>query len=731
MTLEQPQRNNVIDSNLGNRLLEQMADRLSDLVLGVNLDGSLYYVSPSVEHLLGYTNLVFQRLYNQALEYQELSCNDDQRFSVLQRYLQRQLATLRTVPPEDASQGSGDGLHEVGQDAAASEVLQVSHRDGFRVSLNLQVLPLVGREGVPEGLICIGCDVGTRKHSAEAMALAMKVFENNLTAIYITNAQGVIVQANQAFGRLTGYSLDEVIGESPRLMDVNRYTQSYFQSIHDNLERKDFWEGEIQHRRKDGRVFPAWVAISVLRDHNRKVVNTISYFSDITEKKHSDTVIHRLAYFDSLTGLPNRTLLMDRLKQSVVRAKRAGQQVALLLLDLDHLKQINDRFGHALGDSLLQQVAQRLRDCVRDEDTVARVGGDEFAVVVSGLTDRVQAVTAVARLSEMICHRLGESFSIGAEQVDIGACVGIAFYPADGSEADTLLRNSDTALYHAKTIEGRSYRFYNKDMNAKAEARAQLEREFRQALKMQAKAPQFELVYQPILGAGDGKTHAVEALVRWQHPEHGMLLPQDFLHIAESTGLIRMLGDWVLRQACGQWLLWRDQGVPVGRVAVNVSRGQFEGGHLLCSLRDIMQAYAIPAGVLELELTEETLACQRLRIAETLDEFRRLGVSVSLDDFGTGYSSVQQMKRLPVDNLKVSRSFMEALPANEDQCAIRAIVALAKNLGLKVIAEGVETPMQLEFVQQLDCDEVQGYFLSRPLPAQELFAAGDVMGQAI
>ncbi|WP_439135900.1 putative bifunctional diguanylate cyclase/phosphodiesterase, partial [Pseudomaricurvus sp.] len=302
-----------------------------------------------------------------------------------------------------------------------------------------------------------------------------------------------------------------------------------------------------------------------------------------------------------------------------------------------------------------------------------------------------------------------------------------------------LLRNSDTALYHAKNIShakaaghaknvsGRRYQFYNKAMNARAEARAQLEREFRQALKLQSKEPQFELVYQPILGAEDGTTHAVEALVRWQHPERGMLLPQDFLHIAESTGLIRGLGDWVLRQACSQWLLWRDQGVPVGRVAVNVSREQFEGGHLLCSLRDIVQAYAIPAGVLELELTEETLACHRLRISEALEEIRRLGVSVSLDDFGTGYSSVQQMKRLPVDNLKVSRSFMEALPANEDRCAVRAIVALAKNLGFKVIAEGIETPMQLEFVQQLECDEVQGYLLSRPVSARDMMGVANTL----
>ncbi|WP_439136225.1 diguanylate cyclase domain-containing protein, partial [Pseudomaricurvus sp.] len=442
MTLQQPQSGNVIESSLGSRLLEQLADRLSDLVLGVNLDGSLYYVSPSIEGLLGYSNLVFQRLYNQALEYQQLSCNDDQRFSVLQRYLQRQLATLSTVSPEALEKTAEERVHVVDRDDAGSEVLQVSHRDGFRVSLNLQVVPLVGRGNAPEGLICIGCDVGSRKHSTEAMALAMKVFENNLTAIYITNAQGLIVQANQAFERLTGYSLDEVVGESPRMMDVNRYTQSYFQSIHDNLERKDFWEGEIQHRRKDGRVFPAWVAISVLRDHNRKVVNTISYFSDITEKKHSDTLIHRLAYFDSLTGLPNRTLLTDRLKQSIARAKRAGQQVALLLLDLDHLKQVNDSFGHALGDTLLQQVGQRLQDCVRDEDTVARVGGDEFAVLVSGLADRIQGMTAVARLAESICYRLAQPFTIGARQIETAARAGIAFFPADGSEVDTLLRNS-------------------------------------------------------------------------------------------------------------------------------------------------------------------------------------------------------------------------------------------------------------------------------------------------
>ena len=306
----------LLQSAEAGQLLEQVADRLSDMVLAVGLDGDLYYVSPSVENVIGYSDQVFMRLYNHAMTY-----SDDQRFKVVQEFASQQLERLRV----NVSQGY----------TGAAETLVINHRDGFRVSLSVQCIPALNDDGDLEGAICICRDVSTRKQNLEAMALAAKVFENSLTAIYITNTQGKIVQANQAFCRLTGYSLEEAVGESPQLMDVDRYSKSYFQSITDSLERKDFWEGEIQHRRKDGQVFPAWVAITVLRDANRRIINTISYFSDITEKKNSENKIHRLAYFDPLTSLPNRSLFTDRLMQSINRAKRNQGQVALLFLDLD------------------------------------------------------------------------------------------------------------------------------------------------------------------------------------------------------------------------------------------------------------------------------------------------------------------------------------------------------------------------------------------------------------
>lgn len=710
MTSEPTPEDAVIEAQVASRLLEQMAEHVSDLVLGVSPDGSLCYVNPAVEPLLGYSPQVFQRLYNQSLEYQTLSCSDDQRFAVLQHYLQRQLADLAAAAGDEAP-----GVSRIGTGA---ETLQAMHRDGFRVGLHVQVLPLMAWGDATAGLICIGCDARARKQNAEAMGLAMKVFENSLTAIYVTNAQGVIVQINQAFERLTGYSAAEAIGESPRLMDVDRYTRAYFHTINEHLERKDFWEGELQHRRKDGHVFPAWVAMSVLRDGQRNVVHTISYFSDITEKKHSDTQIHRLAYFDALTGLPNRSLFVDRMAQELRRAQRGSQLVGLVLLDIDQLKEINEHYGHTLGDNLVRQIGQRLQDCVRHEDTVARLGGDEFGVLMAGFKGRPQAVMTMAQLTEKICQWLSQPFAIGPRRVSVRVCAGVVLFPADGSEVETLLHNADAALYHAKQDGCSQYRFYDKAMNAQAVESLQLERDLRVALKEQ----QFELYYQPILGAADGITRAVEAVVRWRHPQRGLLQPAAFLPVANATGLIRPLGDWVLRQACRQWLDWRQQHPAVTRVAVNVSRGQFDGGHLLRSVREIVEELALPAGTLELELTEATLTADSARISPMLDDIRKLGVRVTLDDFGVAYSSLQQLKSLSVDSLKVSRSFIQALPARDDQRAIKAVVALGNSLDMNVIAEGVESLEQLELVQRLGCDEVQGYFLGRPLQARE-FAA--------
>lgn len=728
MTPEPLNDDPVIEAQQASRVLEQMAEHLSDLVLGVNPDGSLAYVNPAVEALLGYSDQVFQRLYNQSLEYQALNCSDDQRFAMLQHYLQRQLAEQAaaagggTAAPAKAAgseeeKGAGKSalVSRIGRGA---ETLQLMHRDGFRVALNVQILPLMSWADAGGGLICIGCDARARKQGAEAMGLAMKVFENSLTAIYVTNAQGVIVQINQAFERLTGYSAAEVIGESPRLLDVERYTRAYFHTINEQLERKDFWEGELQHRRKDGHVFPAWVAMSVLRDAQRNVVNTISYFSDITEKKHSDAQIHRLAYFDALTGLPNRSLFVDRMAQELRRAQRSDRLVGLVLLDIDQLKEVNEQYGHSLGDGLVRQIGQRLQDCVRHEDTIARLGGDEFGVLVAGFSSRQSAVMTLAQLTEKICVWLSQPFVIGQRQVTVRVSAGVVLFPTDGSEVDTLLHNADAALYRAKRDRRGYYRFYDKTMNAQAVESVQLERELKLALQEQ----QFELHYQPILSTSDGQIRGVEALVRWRHPQRGLLLPAAFLPVAHATGLIRPLGDWVLRQACQQWLHWQQGQPAITRMAVNVARGQFDDGHLLRSLREVLQENPLPLGALELKVTEAILVADIARISAQLDDIRKLGVRVTLDDFGAGGASLQQLRSLPVDSLKISRSFIEGLPARDDQRVVQAVVALGHSLDLSVIADGVDTREQLELVQQLGCDEVQGSFLGRPLQAKE-FAA--------
>ncbi len=369
-----------------------------------------------------------------------------------------------------------------------------------------------------------------------------------------------------------------------------------------------------------------------------------------------------------------------------------------------------------MGDALLHQVGQRLRDCVRNEDTVARMGGDEFTVILGDLKDRTQAVTTAAHVAEKIRHTLSQPFMIRNREIFTGASIGLAFYPTDGSEPKTLLQNADTAMYHAKSAGKNNYQFYTSAMNAKAKERLDMEN----ALHLAVNNMEFELYYQPILSADDGEPTAVEALVRWVHPEKGVILPGEFIAIAEESGLIKPLGNWVLREACQQWVKWSEAGEEVPRIAVNVSAKQFTDGFIVQTLRDIFSHTSIPPGAIEIELTESALMQDYQFTIDVLEEMKRMGVSISIDDFGTGYSSLNHLKRFPVDNLKVDRSFIEGLPAHEDQRIVQAIVALAKSLNLKVIAEGVETPLQLEFIQSIGCDEVQGFLLSQPMQAQHV-----------
>jgi len=681
---------NSVEAWLSDHSWHKLADSVSEPLLTIAADGRLAHVNSAIESCLGYPAASFILLFNQLL-----GANQDRRLLLLQETIDR---LQRQISEGQAS-------------SHTTEALELQHRDGFHVSCEL--LCVAQPAG---GLLCLLQKTQAAGHAHESQALAAKVLDSSLSGIYITDAAGKIVQVNRAFSRLTEFSAAEVLGQSPQCLDVERYAAAYFKSISDSLERKGSWEGEIQHRRKGGQVFPAWVSITVLRDELGAIINTISHFSDITEKKNSDHKIHRLAYIDPLTDLPNRSLFADRFAQALGRAKRQNAMVALLFLDLDGFKTINDSLGYACGDRLLREAAQRLRDCVRTDDTVARLGGDEFAVILGDLSDRAAAMTAAAHIAEKVRHVLAEAFLLEDKKLVTGASIGIAFYPSDGAEPSTLLQHADTAMYHAKAQGKNNYQFYSAGLNERAREQLALESELRVAID----SGQLELHYQPILSASEGAPVAVEALVRWQHPSRGMIMPNDFITMAEDSGLIRPLGTWVLREACAQLRIWQEQGVAVERVAINVSAKQFKEGHLLQTLREVMAEHQLEPASIEIELTESALMADHHFVQQSLEEIKRLGVSISIDDFGAGYSSLSHLKHLPIDTIKVDRSFISGLPAREDKQIVQAIIALGKSLNLRTVAEGIETPLQLEFVQELGCDEVQGFMLSQPMPAKDI-----------
>lgn len=678
--------------------LQRIADKLSDMVLCVDARGELTYVSSSIDNILGYSSEVFQRLYNLAMTF-----SSDKRFRGAQEFVDRHLKHARK--------------QLLNGEILDPEVLQMTHRDGFRIYLEVVCIPFTNATQEFAGVTCIcrKCDKSHRQN--EAMALAAKVFDSSLAGIYITDPQGVIIRVNKAFSRLTGFGAEEVMGVTPQCLEVEPSNDNLLLNVGNETDFKKQWEGETQLRRKNGDTFPANMTRTLLCDPSGNVRNTVTHFSDITEQKSCEEKIHRLAYFDPLTGLPNRSLFIDRLGETIKRAKRNKTAMVLMFLDLDHFKNINDTLGHHLGDALLNEVGQRLCQCVREEDTVARMGGDEFTVILGDLSCCKEATTTALHVANKVKAVIEQPFSIDKRTVFSGSSIGIALYPADAASPKALIQNADTAMYHAKALGKNNYQFYTEAMNQKAKKRSELERALYQALEKH----EFELNYQAIFNAEGSKLVGLEALVRWRHPQRGLLMPKEFIAIAEEAGLITALGNWVLLQACTQWLEWHERGFKPPRLALNVSARQFRDGSIVDTLRTILLNTKMRAEFIEIEITESALMEDNLYARKILEEIHHLGVSISIDDFGTGYSSLSYIKNFHIDNLKIDRSFMEGLPANEDQQIIRAIVSLAKSLDLKVIAEGVETPLQLAFIQKLGCNEVQGYLLGNPVPASQMF----------
>jgi diguanylate cyclase (GGDEF)-like protein/PAS domain S-box-containing protein len=555
-------------------------------------------------------------------------------------------------------------------------------------------------------------DISARKQAEQSLHLAAQVFENGRDAMLVTDAQRHIVTINRAYTDITGYSAAEAAGQPIAIYRDGAPDEALTQRIWFEVAATDHWQGEIWGRRRNGALYPAWLALTVIRDSAGEVSNYMGILSDITERKRTEQHTRHMAEHDFLTDLPNRVLLLDRLSLALVAAHRKHSMLAILFLDLDHFKNINDTMGHAVGDLLLQEVARRLIRCVRGVDTVSRQGGDEFLIILAD----IGGVDQAAHVASTVLHAVSQVYLINGYELHVSASIGVSIYPSDGDDIDTLVKNADIAMYHAKESGRNSFQFFDSDMNARIGQRVLFENGLRHALD----ADQFELAYQPAVDIASGRIVGAEALIRWRHPELGLLLPERFIGVAEESGLMIAIGNWVLRHACRQARGWADGGVPLV-VAINLSAAQFMQKNLLQSIADALAEAGLDAGLLELEITEAILMKNENLVGERLAALHALGVRLAIDDFGTGYSRLGQLRNYPVDKLKIDRSFMADIgPAADDSSVITTIIAMARSLHLRVIAEGVETADQLEFLRAHGCDEYQGHYAGTAMHGSEL-----------
>jgi len=570
--------------------------------------------------------------------------------------------------------------------------------------------PMFDEHGAVTAVVGISADITERKGAEVAQRLAAAVLDSTAEGVVVSDAELRIISVNRAFTAITGYTEAEVLGRTPGIVKSERQGEEFYQAMWAALNGAGVWNGEVWNRRKNGEIYPEWLTINVLRDKDGRVSNYVGVFSDISALKHSQAELERLAHFDPLTHLPNRVLFHDRLQHALERADRYEHLVAVVLLDLDGFKTVNDSLGHPVGDRLLQQVAERLKTCVRVEDTVSRLGGDEFAIILANLGQGTDALEVIRKVLAVV----QEPFDLDGASAMVTTSIGIAVYPADGGEPDELLRNADSAMYDAKEAGRNSYRFYQMEMTQRAQEKLNLERSLRRALEN----GEFEIWYQPQVNLHSGRLLGAEALIRWRDPENGLVSPDAFIPVAERTGLIIPIGAWVVEEVCAQVVRWREQGWFDGRVAINVSAPQIDRSDFIATLQAAMARHGTPPEALEIEVTESFIMASADHASAVLNAVQDLGITTAVDDFGTGYSSFAYLKSLPIDNLKIDRVFVNGLPSDGNDVAIcRAIIAMAHSLGFRTIAEGVETVEQWEFLRQEGCDEGQGYLLSRPLPA--------------
>lgn len=547
------------------------------------------------------------------------------------------------------------------------------------------------------------------------------VMARSSDAIIITDADNRIVEVNPAFTRLTGYTPEEAHGSTPNFLASAKTTRAAYDAFWTALLRDDVWQGEMWDRAKDGSLYPKWLTVSVIRDAAGAIQNYVVHFSDLGDYAETTAELARMAHFDALTQLYNRSAFESLLPQALQNAQRDNRQVAVLVIDLDRFKNVNDSLGHAIGDQLLKGVAERLRESVRASDIVARIGGDEFIIVLPDIENAL----SVAGVTSKLKHNLADSYRVGPHTLYATPSIGIALFPADGMDAATLLKNADAAMYHAKAQGRDNFQFFSEGMNIAALERMKIENGLRLAIEATrlGTAGQFQLYFQPQLHIDTNRIVGLEALVRWFHPEWGSMPPAQFIPIAEDTGLIQPLGDWVFWESCRQLRILRTAGIADIRVAVNLSAQQLRHADLPAVVHGALACYDLKPTDLELEITESAAMQNPAATIAILNQLSDTGIVLSIDDFGTGYSSLAYLKNLPVQRLKIDRSFVQEIEVSRDDHAIcSATIALGHHLDLELVAEGVESEGQRQLLEKLGCDVLQGFLYSKPLPATEILA---------
>ncbi|MBI4743018.1 MAG: EAL domain-containing protein [Betaproteobacteria bacterium] len=618
------------------------------------------------------------------------------------------------IHPDDKSKIEMCSAPQPGQcDEICIGELRMRHRDGHWVWMEARGR-VIRRDARGAPLLALGTmdDISARKAADEEHRLASAVFTGISDGICITDPQGRILLVNEAFSRVTGYSASEVALQNPRLLKSGVHGTAFYRHIWEMIGAHDCWQGEIANRRKDGELLSEWLSISAVRDTGGRVTHYVGIFSDLSDRKAAAERIQYLSSFDPLTDLPNRNLFTDRLGQALMGAHRFGRETAVILLDLDRFRFINDTLGPPMGDEVLVEVARRLNLQVREGDTVGRRAGNEFGFVMANLSHESDAIALAQRMLDVIAV----PFGIGGQSLVITASIGISVSPRDGETAEALLKNADAALLRAKKGGRNAFRFYSPEMDADAARRLGLEAGLREALARD----ELSVVYQPQISLDTGNMVGMEALLRWNGAQFGAVSPGEFIPVAEETGLILPIGEWVLRTACQQTRSWLDLGLANLRVAVNLSARQFRQADLIDLVRRTLAATGLPAGALELEITESAFIDDVEEAVVQCRALKALGVKLSLDDFGTGYSSLAYISRFPFDKIKIDQGFVRDIIENPVNAAIAtAAIVMARSLNLSVLAEGVETEAQASFLRGRRCDSMQGFLFSRPLPPAE------------